>query len=50
MPAYDEKVQKDINEGRLILGGCIVSPDNPAWQCSKCGLEIYKTRPDFDQI
>lgn len=24
MPAYSEKLQKDIDEGKIILGGCII--------------------------
>ncbi len=42
MPAYDEKMQKDIAEGRIALGGCCIGMDAPAWQCSSCGLEMYK--------
>ncbi len=23
--------------GELVLGGCVVTDDDPAWQCSECG-------------
>jgi rubredoxin len=42
MPAYDEKMQKELDAGRLALGGCCIGMDDPAWKCSGCGLEMYK--------
>ena len=42
MPAYDEKMQKDIADGRLTLGGCCIGPDDPKWKCSNCDLEMYR--------
>jgi hypothetical protein len=26
-------------QGRVILGGCVVSPDSPKWHCQRCGTE-----------
>jgi hypothetical protein len=45
MPAYSAKMRRDLEEGRLELGGCCVGTDDPAWKCSKCGLEMYKEQP-----
>jgi ribosomal protein S27AE len=42
MPAYDERMQKDLDEGRIALGGYCIGIDDPTWKCSNCGLEIYK--------
>ena len=42
MPAYSEELQRDIAEGKIIIGGCCVSDDDPKWQCAECGAEIYK--------
>ena len=25
----------------VIYGGCCISEDDPEWQCSKCGAEIF---------
>jgi hypothetical protein len=27
--------------GELVLGGCCVSEDDPCWQCTSCGVQIY---------
>lgn len=49
MPAFSEKLEKDINEGKVVLGGCIVRsvPVNgeavycdPERQCNDCGKEF----------
>jgi hypothetical protein len=47
MPAYDEQMQQKIDGGRLVLGGCMIGVDDPAWKCSSCGLEIYKKLPEY---
>jgi len=41
-PAFSDELQQDINEGRVMLGGCCVSFDDPAWVCSQCGLKIFR--------
>lgn len=41
-PAFSAKLEKDLNAGRIILGGCCVSDDDPAWQCVDCQMVIYK--------
>ena len=42
MPAYSEKLQEDMLTGRVTLGGCCVTNDDPEWECSRCGLLIYR--------
>ena len=44
MPMMDEKIQ----EGRLLIGGCEVEMDAPAWKCTNCGLEICRKDAPFD--
>ena len=44
MPAYDEEMHKEVEEGLTIIGGCCVSNDDPVWQCSKCKQQIYRKR------
>jgi len=36
MPAFSPKLQKDIDEGKIVLGGCCISLDNPSWECADC--------------
>jgi hypothetical protein len=42
MPAYSEKLQKDIDEGKIILKGCIVSGDDSFCICIDCKTEFYR--------
>lgn len=42
MPAYSEQLMTDIDKGKIILGGCIITGDDPKWQCFDCKTEIYK--------
>jgi hypothetical protein len=39
-PAFPDKLEPELSEGRIILGGCCISPGyDPAWQCSSCGWQ-----------
>jgi hypothetical protein len=44
MPAFDEELERKMNEGRITLGGCCVSDDDPAWEYTHCGLKIFRRR------
>jgi len=30
------RMAEDREAGKIILGGCIVAPENPDWYCKKC--------------
>ena len=46
MPAFSKKLEKDVEAGRVTEGGGGGdSYDDPAWQCDRCGLAIYRRRP-----
>jgi len=45
MPASSQKLDEDLKAGRVTLGGCCVSGDDPAWECRKCGVAIHHKRP-----
>lgn len=32
----DDQLERDIEEGRVILGGCIVCGDDPKFHCNDC--------------
>ena len=36
LPAMNEEMEKDLNEGTIVLGGCCVSQESPAWKCIYC--------------
>lgn len=31
----------EAEKGRVVLGGCIVTGDDPLWQCTECEVQIY---------
>lgn len=43
LPALTPKLEKEIDKGNVVLGGCCVSDCDPAWQCMACEAKIYKT-------
>ena len=44
LPAFSEKLQIGIEEGRARLGGCCVTGNDPKWECSDCGAQMYRKR------
>jgi hypothetical protein len=44
---YGNPSPEDIEEdmaGRIALGGCCITSDDPAWTCRDCHAEIYRYR------
>lgn len=41
-PIFSDKLQKDIEEEKVILGGCIVFGNNPDYKCIDCKTDFYK--------
>ena len=41
LPAMSEEEYFNTYHEHVIYGGCCISEDDPEWQCSKCGAEIY---------
>lgn len=39
MPNF-EVIQKDLELGKIALGGCCVSPESPVWRCADCDLDL----------
>jgi len=49
LPAFSEELIKKMDEGRITLGGCCVSLDDPTWECVDCGARFYKQlKMDFE--
>ena len=42
-PVMDEELGRQIEEGRLVLGGCCIGGDDPSWQCRTCGALVHVT-------
>lgn len=43
-----DELQKEIENGEAILGGCMVPKNSMNWHCRDCGLEFVKT--GFDEL
>jgi len=44
LPDFSEELKRDLDAGRVVLGGCCVTGRDPAWQCAKCAVRIYRKR------
>ena len=51
MPRMDAQLEDDLEKGRIVLAGCVISDDDPEWQCLECGVNIWpdgRTQPKDD--
>jgi hypothetical protein len=48
LPAFSDELQERLNQGSVVLGGCMVSEDNPKWACADCGAR-YPVVQNNDQ-
>ena len=39
-PAFGEQLERDLDEDRVVLGGCILEDDSPKWHCNNCKKEF----------
>lgn len=46
---YSDELQSQLDQGKIILGGCCVTNDDPEWQCSECGVDIYRFKLIYDR-
>lgn len=43
-PAFSKELEADVAAGRVMLGRCCVTGDDPAWECLDCHIGIYDKR------
>jgi len=41
-PIIDDDLIKRWNEGSIVIGGCVITGDEPRWACATCGQRIHK--------
>jgi hypothetical protein len=41
-PAYSAELEADMKAGRIAIGGCELTGDDPAWKCMECETGIYR--------
>ena len=39
LPVADDDLERDLEANRVVLGGCCVSENMPAWRCTECEHE-----------
>jgi hypothetical protein len=39
---FPPSLKKDLSTGRIILGRCFISDDDPKWGCADCQMVISK--------
>lgn len=44
MPAFSKELEADMESGKVVLGGCCISEDDPTWECAECHQQIYRSR------
>jgi len=45
MPSFSEKLSKELDEGKTILGGCCIPDEDPSFACHVCKTVFYLTFP-----
>jgi len=35
-PADMKELEKELDEKKIVLGGCIVTEHDPRWECNEC--------------
>jgi hypothetical protein len=39
-PAFSDELEQDIGAGRVVIGGCVVSEEDPIHRCRACGMDF----------
>lgn len=40
LPVMDSKLEKAMESGKIVLGGCAITEDDPSYRCNNCGKEF----------
>ncbi|TVQ53813.1 MAG: hypothetical protein EA377_07075 [Phycisphaerales bacterium] len=47
-PKPGSQMERDVNEGRIVYGGCAISGNDPDFRCKACGHE-WRQSPNVDR-
>jgi len=39
LPEFSPELEHDIEEGKIVIGGCCLGADSPQWKCNQCSHE-----------
>lgn len=42
LQAYRPELERDLDNGKVVIGGCVITDCDPAWRCIDCRGQIYK--------
>lgn len=42
LPAFSEELEGKLKAGEVLLGGCVLTGDDPSWVCLGCGTEFFR--------
>jgi transposase-like protein len=45
-----EQFEKDLASGKIHLGGCCISDDDPKWHCNSCKNEFGSRFHTLDEL
>ncbi len=40
MPSFSDELRNELSEGKVVLGGCCITGEDPDWHCNDCGCEF----------
>ena len=46
-PVFSEELQRDIDNGDIILGGCEITEFNHDWECTHCHKKFWASDDYF---
>ena len=47
-PINSPDLMEKIKQGKIVLGGCVITGNDPAWKCTECGAEIFSDVTDSE--
>lgn len=47
-PMFSPELESQLAAGRVVLGGCCVTDDDPRWHCTTCGTDLWGPSPPSD--
>jgi len=50
MPGYNDELVKELDEGKIELGGCLVGENDPTHHCNSCGTDFGGEDDNIDPI
>ena len=42
LPAMNARLERDLEAGKIVLSGCVVTENDAAWQCVDCGTQMQR--------